>query len=189
KMSKNFEGGSTHTDEAFFEFVHDLLGYAIPKFGYEWIEPPDFERTSKKIFKESFGDAIILFRTRHKEEFEERLSRVFRTESDVTIAGYSQQFCERTFKGKIPLMELIAYFAFLLDTGLFYFMLDEPEVLHQLTDETLEVFYKFVKPYFTIVGGWHALYQVAEQYVNFVNFTPSGIVSASVSEVASVSKL
>ncbi|CAL1296947.1 unnamed protein product [Larinioides sclopetarius] len=188
-MSDDFKEGITHTGEAFLEFIYDFLGYAIPKFGFKWNKPPNFERNCKKIFKESFGDAVILFRSRHKDEFAERLSSFFKTESSCDIITYSDRFCKRTFKGKIPLMELITYCAFLLDTGLFYFMLNEPDVVHQLTDETFGVFYKYVEPYFTIVGGWHALYRISEQYVNFVNFIPSDIVSASASEVASVSKL
>ncbi|KAF8778240.1 hypothetical protein HNY73_014981 [Argiope bruennichi] len=169
-MSQEIGERSTHTGDAFVDFAYDLLAYALPILGCDWVAPPEFKRSTKKVFKDSFGDAIILYRARHAEEFEEGLRRYLAIENGEEGVSYLQQFCKRTFKGNIPLMEFIVYCAFLLNISICYSELGDLEEVHRLADETFGVFYNYVEIYFTIVGGWHALYRVAEQYVDFVKF-------------------
>ncbi|CAL1296946.1 unnamed protein product [Larinioides sclopetarius] len=174
--------GPTHTSDAFVEFAYDLLEYVMPKYGYVWIRPSDDERSSTKLFKEAFGDMIILFRSRNSQDFNQRFILVCEMESHEDILLLVARLREKIFKGNVPLMELIAYCAFLLDMALICFQLEDTDLLYDIVDDSVEVFRQYIKPYFTVVGGWFSLYRVAKQYVRYVLFKPQSNPAVSVAK-------
>ncbi|GBO44232.1 hypothetical protein AVEN_55879-1 [Araneus ventricosus] len=181
-MARRSEAVSTHTSDAFVDFAYDLLEYAVPKYGCVWVKPSDYERRSMKLFREAFGEVVILFRNRNSHDFNQRLSLVCEMESPDDILLYAAFFRETIFKGHVPLMEFIAYCAFLLDMALICLQLKHLDLLYTIVDDTMEVFHQFIRPYFTVVGGWFSLYRVATQYVRYVTFQPQSNPAASVAK-------
>ncbi|KAF8778241.1 hypothetical protein HNY73_014982 [Argiope bruennichi] len=182
EMLRRLVEGSTHTSDAFVDFAFDLLQYSVPKYGYSWEKPADFKRRTKKLFRENFGDVVILFRERHSNDFNEKFTLIKDMETSDDILLYVASFQEKIFKGNIPLMEFIAYCAFLLDMALICMELEDPDLLFNIVDDTADVFYQYIKPYFTIVGGWFSLYRVAKQYERYVTTEPQNNPVASATE-------
>ncbi|KAF8778242.1 hypothetical protein HNY73_014983 [Argiope bruennichi] len=156
---------STHNGSAFTELIHDLLHYALPRYGLEWEEP--HIRNSIKVFREEFGEAVILFRERHANEFKSRMLRISGMECPEDVFQYIALFCKSTFKGNAPLMELFIFCAFLLDLTIYCLRLYSLELYTEVIDDTSAVFDEYVQQYFTVVGGWYALYHVAAQYTSY----------------------
>lgn len=154
----------------FVVFNADVVAFALKRIlQVEWKFPYQTS-THRKTFHATVGEAVLVFRDRHSDEFSERIDEfpAFVAEDAETAIEYLEHFVGTHFKGRVPLMELLVYCAFLVDLCVCCVENGRTDLVDDIVSESYDVYADHVRPYFDIVGGWLALLHVARDYLDFV---------------------
>lgn len=73
-----------------------------------------------------------------------------------------------SLKGRVPLMELLVYCAFLVDLCVCCAETGKTDLVDDIVPENHDVYADHVRSYFDVVGGWLALLRVARDYLAYV---------------------